>query len=248
MPETVKIEPDSQLPGVIARAIGIITSPRATYEKVVRKPKVIGILALVALIMGGSQAAFMLTPQGQGAWLDKQAEQSEKTNKIFGIQPTAEQTAQQEQVMKKMAPYVGYGALLGMFVFLPIFMLIMSGIYWAIFNAALGGTASFRQVMSVLAHSAVISSLGAVFGMIMAFALGTITNFPANVGLLLPFLNEGGFAANLVGVVDLFIVWSVIVTAIGFGVLYRRSSRNIAITLLCIGGLFAVIFASLASR
>ena len=44
MNETVTIEPAA--PGVFARAIGIITSPKATFEQVVKAPRAIGILAL----------------------------------------------------------------------------------------------------------------------------------------------------------------------------------------------------------
>ena len=38
--------------GLIARAIGIITSPRATYEAVVAHPKWFGMLALCAVGLG----------------------------------------------------------------------------------------------------------------------------------------------------------------------------------------------------
>ena len=41
------VPPPAPAKGLIARAIGIITSPRSTYEDVVRSPRPFGILLLV---------------------------------------------------------------------------------------------------------------------------------------------------------------------------------------------------------
>ena len=43
----------------------------------------------------------------------------------------------------------------------PIIAVILAGILFAIFNAALGGEATFKQLFAVSSHAAVISSLGA---------------------------------------------------------------------------------------
>lgn len=239
---------DSPLPGVFARFAGIITSPRATYEKIVKQPKVIAILALSALVIGLATSAFQMTPRGQQAYLDKQMEDSEKFNKAFGIQPSQEQLDQAYARMQKMAPYMPVLTIVSVFIGTPIMLLIFSVIYWAVFNAALGGTASFKEVMSVVSHATVISALSAVFAGVLAFAQGTVTRFPANLGLLFPMLGEGSFLAAFLGFIDLFAIWGLIVTAIGLGVLYKRNSRNIAIALFVVYGLIATAFASFLSR
>ena len=248
MTDTVALDPEVQLPGVFARAIGIITSPKAMYEKIVQKPRVVGILALTALVMGGSQSAFMATERGQQAMVDMQMQQSEKFNKMFGREPSQEETDATYARLQKMAPIAKYTVFLNFFIGLPIGLLIGSAIFWAVFNAALGGTASFRQVMTVLAHSSVISSLTFIFGMIMAFARGSISTSPANLGLLLPMLPEGSFFANFLGVIDIFSIWGTIVTSIGLGVLYKRNSRNIAITLFSIWFVIVAGYAYFVSR
>ena len=48
MTEAVAVPSD---PGLVARAIGILTSPRATFEKVVANPRPVGILFLVAVVI-----------------------------------------------------------------------------------------------------------------------------------------------------------------------------------------------------
>ena len=54
--------------------------------------------------------------------------------------------------------------------------------------------------------------------------------------------------ANLLGAVDNFIIWSVVVLAIGLGVLYKRRTQPIAISLLSVYAVIAIVIALLKSR
>ena len=237
-----------EFPGLFARVIGIITSPKATYEKIVPTPRVIGILALVALTMGASQAAFVATERGQQASIDFQLQQQEKVFKTFGITPSQEQMDASYARIQKMAPYQKYISFLNFFIGLPIGLLIFGGILYVVFNVALGGGATFRQVLAIVAHSSVISALGFIFAMAIAFGKGTMSTSPANLGLFLPMLPEGSFAASFLGAIDIFGLWGFVVTSIGLGVLYKRSGRNIAIGLISTWCLFVAIYAYFVSR
>src|SRR5688500_2511542 len=64
--------------GLIARAIGIILSPKATFEEVVRAPRPFGILFLCSLVIGISQGAPQFTERGRQAALDMQVQQVER--------------------------------------------------------------------------------------------------------------------------------------------------------------------------
>ena len=55
---------------------------------------------------------------------------------------------------------------------------------------------------------------------------------PFNLGALVPFLDDSSPIRTVLGSISVFTIWGLIVTAIGLGVLYRRKSRNIAITLI----------------
>jgi hypothetical protein len=102
-----------------------------------------------------------------------------------------------------------------------------------VFNAALGGEASFKQVYAVIVHAGAISALSALFSGIVNYFRGAVGSV-ANLGAVLPMLPEGSFVANLFGTIDIFLIWWVVVLAIGLGVLYRRRTQPIAV------GLFAV--------
>jgi hypothetical protein len=233
MNETVVTEP--ALPGVFARAIGIITSPKATFEAIVRAPKVLGILALLALLTGASQSAMSFTKDGQQAMLDFQIQQMTKMG--MTVTPEAE-----ERMATGMA-YAKYTSFVTAFIFYPIGLLILAGILYAVFNAIMGGTADFKQIMAVCAHNMVIATMGAIFTTSINMMKGTMSVSAANLGQFLPMLREGSFAATFLGGIDLFRIWSIITLSIGLGVLYKRKSGNIAIGLFIV---YAIIMTCVA--
>jgi hypothetical protein len=217
---------------LVARFIGIITSPRATYESVIAHPKWFGMLALcvcsLAVLIGG----FLMTKVGQDAWLDA------ALNSPFSGQVSD----QQIQAMQRMAPYVGYGTVVYMLVLVPIVMVIISAILYAIFNAALGGNATFKQVFTVVIHAGPIGLLSQLFTVPLNYFRGTMTS-ATTVAVLLPMLPDKSFGARLLGMIDLFLVWQVVVLSMGLAVLYRRRTQPIATALLVIYAIIAVIVA-----
>jgi hypothetical protein len=217
---------------LVARVIGIITAPRATYESVVAHPKWFGMLALCAVGLGVLIGGFLMTKVGQDAWLDA------ALNSPFSGQVSD----QQIQAMEKMAPYVGYGTVVYMLVLVPIFMVILSGILYAVFNAAMGGNATFKQVFTVVVHAGPIGLLSQLFTVPLNYFRGTMTS-ATTLAVLLPMLPDKSFAARLLGMIDLFLIWQLIVLSIGLAVLYRRRTQPIATALLVVYFIIAVIVA-----
>ena len=214
--------PSEPLPNLLARAIGIITSPKATFEKIVKTPKVAGILALVAVVMGLAQGGFLMTTKGQDAFMAMMTSRPGMSEQALAG-------------MEKMLPYMGYFSIAQFIVFIPIMAAIFSLIFFVVFNAIMGGTATYKQVMSVITHSMVIGTVGLLFALPITYMRGTMSTVgPANLGALLPMLDEGSFAAKFFGMIDLFTAWGIVVESIGLGVLYKRSGRTIATVLFAI--------------
>src|SRR5205085_6647681 len=124
---------DAPAKPLAARFFGIITSPKETYRSVVAHPAWFGMLALICAVMAILVGGYLFTKVGQQAWLD-----AATTSSFSG--PASEQ---QYAAMEKFAPYVGYIAVVQMLLGVPLMMLITAGILFAVFNAALGGTATF---------------------------------------------------------------------------------------------------------
>ena len=102
------------------------------------------------------------------------------------------------EAMEKGAGRMPYTTGIGVLVMAPIVAVIIAGILFAIFNAAMGGEASFKQVFAVVAHA------GADLGVVshdrspaaINYFRGRRMTSVANLGALLPMLPEKSFAAT----------------------------------------------------
>jgi hypothetical protein len=225
--------------GLVARFIGIITSPKDTFTRMVPVPKWFGMLALTTVLVAVFSALPMTTEAGKQAGIDQQVEQ----RRSFGVETSEQDYAQMER-MSGVMPYITLAMIL---IMAPIMAVIFSGILFAIFNAALGGEASFKQVLTIFVHAGAVSALSTVFSGIVNYFRGGVGSV-ANVGALLPMLPERSFLANLLGTIDVFLVWYVIVLAMGLGVLYKRRTQPIAISLFVVYAIIAVVIAVFKSR
>ena len=112
----------------------------------------------------------------------------------------------------------------------------------------MGGEASFKQVFAVMTHAGVISASRPVVRRAVQLLPRIRRAAPTNLGALLPMLDETSFLGTLFGMIDLFIIWWLIVLAIGLAVLYRRRTQPIAITLFGSTRVIAVCVAAFMSR
>ena len=224
---------------LVARFIGIITAPRATFQAVAASPRVLGMLLTVSLLTAVFSALPMTTDAGKQAALDQQVQSMQS----MGFQVNDEMYDQMQKGTGRMPYMTGIFTFIG----IPVISLVFAGILFAIFNAALGGEASFKQVFAVYIHSGVIGVVSAVLSGAVNYFSGRVGSV-ANLGALLPMLPEKSFVANLLGTIDVFIVWSLIVLAIGLGVLYKRRTQPIAITFFSIYAVIALAIAAFMSR
>jgi hypothetical protein len=149
--------------------------------------------------------------------------------------------------MEKVAAYMGPIYAATTLVFAPLMWLILTGLLFAVFNAALGGDSSFRQLFAVVVHSTAVTVVQQLFITPLNYVRETISG-STNLAVFLPMLDEGSFLARLLGTIDLFLVWWVVVLATGLGVLYRRKTGPIAAGLFVVYGVIAVAIAAYYSR
>ncbi len=236
---SIGVAADAAPKNIAARFVGIITSPKETFRSVAAYPHWFGMLVITTVLVAACTAAPMFTRAGREAALDKQVAQMES----FGVQVNDQMYDRMQESMK-IAPYTTGGFIL---VLSPIIGVILTGILFAVFNAVLGGEATFKQLFSVWTHASVISALGQLFTAPLNLARGAVGS-ATNLGVLLPMLDEGSFLGRLFGMVDLFVIWWVIVLAIGLGVLYRRRTQPIALGLFGVYAVIAVVAAVVMSR
>jgi len=229
--------------GLISRFVGILTAPRATYAAVVAKPRWFGMIAALVIVGVVAGTALMSTDAGRLAALDASRSQM----KAFGINldPQAEQAMEKalmETPLWRMALQTSIGQI-GAGFLMP---LVMAGIFFLVFNAIMGGEATFKQVLATVAHGNAVLLVGALFTTPLMYFRGSFSGV-TNLGVFLPMLDETSFLAKLLGQIDLIRIWWVFVLAVGLAVLYRRKTGPIATALFVVYGLIAIIFAAVTA-
>ena len=224
-------------PGLLARVIGVIFSPKETFAAVAAKPTWLGAIAIAVLIMGVAQYALLSTEVGQDLALEQQVTAME----AFGLTISDDAYAQMEQNMDR-ARYTG--PIATMF-FTPLMMLVSAGILHVMFGLVGGGNGTYKQVYAVSAHAAIISALQVVFTTVVTLAAGKAAG--ANLAVFVPTLEDTTFAYKFLSYIDLFYVWSTFITAVGLAVLYKKRTGPIALVLFGIYFVIAAIIAYIAS-
>jgi hypothetical protein len=219
-----------------ARFLGILFAPRATYADVAAHPRWLGIFLTVFLVSAAASVALLSTEVGRNAVIDQQVAARES----FGRPMTQAEI----DGVEKFAPYFVYITPAFQLVGLSGIGLIVAGLSFAVFNAMLGGDATFKQVFAVVCHSGVVLAALSLFTTPLAYVRESLSS-ATNLGVFLPFLDESSFLARMLGSIDLIFIWWMLSLAIGLGVLYRKRTGPIAVTMLAIYVVIAVIIAAI---
>jgi hypothetical protein len=223
--------------GLLARVLGVVFSPRDTYADVAARPRVLGALLLVLATSVAAFAGFSSTQVGKDAML----EQVDRSLQSFGARLNdAQYTQMQARMIGPTAIYINS---FSQVVVLLLVSLITAGLLIAVFNAVMGGNATFKQVYAVVVHAGILLAVQSLFIFPLDYAKQSMSS-PTNLAVFLPFLDEGTFAARFLGAIDLFRIWWLVNLAIGIGVLYKRRTTPIATTMLVIYGVIALIIAA----
>lgn len=215
--------------GLGARVVGVLTSPRETFERVMDDPRWVGILALSVGCTAVLSAALLTADFAQRALLDQQV----TTMVSFGSPVPDDVRAELRQGVE-FAAYAAFGSIL---VGAPIFTLILAGLLYGAGYGLLGAEAGFGRIFSVVAHTGVVSAAQQFFVVPLNYARESIEP-PTTLAAFAPMLDEETFAYKLLASVDLFNVWWIMILSIGLAVAWKRRTAPVAVTLY---GIFAGI-------
>jgi len=230
VPDSVQNKPS---PGLAARLIGVLLSPKETFAAVVAKPRWLGVMVVTMVMSSGAYYMILGSPDMQDAIIDQQ---------VRAIQSRGNDVSDQQIAnMERFIGYLPVGYAVGVFIIGPLFGAAIAGIVTGIFTTLMGGNGTFKQVFAVMNHAGIIPAMSALFiaGMLAIGAKPVGVRPPgANLGVFLPMLEETSFLAVMLRSIDMFLLWWMVVLAIGLGVLYKRKTGPIATTFI---GLYVVI-------
>jgi hypothetical protein len=203
-----------------ARVMGVLRSPRGTFEAVSAEPRWKGILALTFVVSAVSSALLLGTEVGQLALLD----QWERTAIAFG-QPIddAQYAAMLDASRDGGIAYAVASSLASG----PVLALALAALLFVLFRRSSPGV-SYQQVLAVVAHAGVILAVRQVIAAPVNYARETLAS-PTTASLFVTMLDEASPVARFFGVIDLFVLWWIGALAVGMSVLYRRPARPLAI-------------------
>jgi hypothetical protein len=224
---TVQEKPASG-PGLLARLIGVLVSPKETFAAIAGNPKWLGAMAITLAIAAVCQYLILSSPPMQEEMID-QALRNPQAN---------------EQAAERIISILPYAISAVTLILGAGFNAIVAGLLMLIFSTLMGGSATFKQVYAVVAHSAVVSSLQGILtaALLLAGAKPSGTSPPgANLAIFVPMLDETSFVTKFLGAIDLILVWWIVTLSIGLAVMYRRRTGGIATTLVAIYVVIALI-------
>jgi hypothetical protein len=222
-----------------ARFLGIITSPKETFASVVAHPRWLGVLVLTTAIVALGTTLPMMTEAGKEATLRASVDQMES----LGI-TVSNQMYEQMRGRMWFAPYQAAASIV---IFSPVMAAAISGVLFLVFNVVMGGNATFKQLFAVFVHAGVISSLQQLFTGPLNYFRQSVTS-ATNLAVLLPMVDPKSFVGRVLSMTDLFLIWYLLVLAIGLAVLYRRRTQPIALALYGVYAAGVVVIAAVLSR
>jgi hypothetical protein len=197
------------------RIFGVLFSPKATFESIVRRPT--WVLPLILLVFVGVAATTAITQRvGWRAVIDREIEKSPKAQKRLEQLPP-EKRDERLNVQAKFTPYFVYGVN----VLAPFIVAVVAGaIFMVAFNVVGGTKITFKTSLAIYAYAWVPGLIAGLLAILVLFIKDPSTvdvkNLVAsNPGALMSD-DSPRWLVSLLTSLDLFSFWNIILLAIGY--------------------------------
>jgi len=195
----------------------MVRSPRATLSAAVAQPRSLELAALIVLVAAVCSVGFLMTPVGRLAALDQEVRQLESVGTVV-----TDEVYSRLRTLQPYRPAISAGIII---VGWPVMWALAAVVLRAAGNRG-ARQASLAQVYTVVVHASSIFALRAIVVTPLNYARESLGG-ATSLGMLLPGFGESTFAARLLGVVDIFALWWIVLVATGLGILYRTRTFSV---------------------
>jgi hypothetical protein len=200
---------------LLQRVAGVVRHPRNTFRAVVSNPTWGTLLLLTTVVSLAAGVALMQTEVGRQALVD----QWERTTAAFGRPVDDAGYAELQELSERgAAAYAAASAIASG----PVLAIAM-----AVLLALVARGTTFTQRMAVVTHAGVILALRQLVAAPISYVRES-TASATSLASWFPMLDEVSPVARFLGALDVFVIWWVIVLAIGVAVLTGRRTRIVA--------------------
>ncbi|HEX3527188.1 MAG TPA: YIP1 family protein [Thermoanaerobaculia bacterium] len=226
----------------VGRLLGVLVAPGRTFLSIAERPTWVAPLLLLMLL--GSSVGYLVAQRMDFEDMVRQraAQQHQELS--------PEDLDRGVQIAKKFGPV---GALVSGVALLPIAYLLLALVFWTFFRL-LGSDLSYPASLSVTLHSLMPNAVSALLTVPLILRLATINAKDAQRGLLLSSLaafapeSSGPAVKSLLGSVDCFSLWVLILLSLGYRTVARVSAAAATGTVVAFWLLWVAARALLAWR
>ena len=198
-------------------------SPVALFQRFGERPPWWDVMLLSVVLTIGVLA---LIP-GE-VWLSTMEEAMRRRGQEMPANMAPESMARMQQAFG-----IGGAALASFF-----FLAVQAGVMVLLFSVILGGSATFRQYVGVVAHASLISAVGSVAALPITLQTGVMST-GITLGALAGGMDHDSFLYQFLNAWNVFWVWQLVVMGLGVSALNRRIGAGTAVGVLL--ALYAVI-------
>ncbi|HEU4881505.1 MAG TPA: YIP1 family protein [Longimicrobium sp.] len=205
------------------RVMDTFFSPVALFRRFGARPPWVDVM-IVSVVLG--LLVFLFIPKD--VWMNTMEEAMRRRGQELPAGANPEQMAGIQRM-------VGIGAS----VVMPwLFLAITAGVMVLLFSVILGGSATFRQYVGVVAHAGLIGAVGQLAALPITLQKGVMSS-GITLGALAGGMDPDSFLYQFLNAWNVFLVWQLVVMGLGAAALNRRISAGTAVGVLL--GVYAVI-------
>ena len=127
-----------------------------------------------------------------------------------------------------------------------VYLFLIAGVLFLVFNVLLGGDSSFKRVLSVFSYSTLIAIPQAIVKLPLIFAKQTV-NVQTSLAIFLSPDDKETFLYKVLGGLDVFTLWQVLVISLGLAVMYNYTMKKSFTVVLILWILLIVVGAALST-
>lgn len=218
------------------RLLGVLMAPGKTFRSVAERPT--WVVPLLVLTVLGSLTTFLVMQRVD------QEEMVRYQMSQFGRELSEDQIQQQVEMAEKTRPVQ---QVLGP-IFIIVIFLILAVVFWVAFKL-LGSEMDFRSSLATALYGLVPAfGIGSLLGILIILGRDSITpeEMMSGGGVLMSnaaaFAPEDAspFVESLLGSLDVFSIWSLILLTIGYSIVARVSTKAAGITVVVLWLLYVL--------
>ncbi|MDP2479298.1 MAG: YIP1 family protein [Candidatus Palauibacterales bacterium] len=213
---------EPRLPNLAVRIYQLFVSPGKLFDALRSQPRWLGALLLVVVL---SLVTSLLIPSGIITESIRQ--------QMLRSRPDAPAEAIQKGLA--VARIFRYA---GPIIFMPLVIVVVSAVFFLIYEMGMGGDAGFRSVLSATSHTFLIPTIGGLVTLPVVIKARDL-QASLTLDLLAPGLDHAGYAYRFLHGMGIFGVWAAVVLGVALSRIYPKRSAGSCISLVL--GLYVVL-------